>query len=124
MNQAHLDMDDSADFAVGPMQEMLRAEAIKREEAERMEAERLAFLSADYTKRERQYVEMQGRPAWPARRCSPEVQPVPAEAATEIGAEDQSESADAEVMVWLLKGLCVVVTALLCAWVIAWAAYV
>lgn len=88
------------------------------------ERDRLAFLSADYTKRERQYVEMQGRPAWPARRCSPEVQPVPAEAATEIGAEDQSESADAEVMVWLLKGLCVVVAALLCVWLIAGAAHV
>ena len=45
----------------------------------------------------------------------------PAEACTEIGADtdDQSESADAEVLLWLLKGLCVVLLAMFSAWCIA-----
>lgn len=42
-----------------------------------------------------------------------------ASACTEIGADDQSVSADGEVMAWLLKGLCVVLLAMFSAWCIA-----
>jgi len=44
---------------------------------------------------------------------------MPAEAATEIGSEDQSESADGEVGRWLVKGSVVVGLVLFCAWVMA-----
>lgn len=68
---------------------------------------------------------------WPTRRafipqgCEQQgryeatIQPQPAEACTEVGAEDQSVSADAEVAIWLLKGIGVVALALLSAWFIA-----
>lgn len=45
-----------------------------------------------------------------------------AEACTEVGAEEY-ESADAEVALFLLKGLCVVGGMLLCAWVMAGGLY-
>jgi hypothetical protein len=64
---------------------------------------------------ERQWVAPQGRPAqgWPARRCSPEM------ACWDSTQDDQTDSADGEVLTWLLKGAFVVGAALLCAWFIA-----
>lgn len=57
-------------------------------------------------------VQMQGRDAWPARRCSPEM-------ACWAPNDDQSDSADMEVVTWLFKGFVVVLLALFCAWCIA-----
>ncbi|MGQ3051060.1 MAG: hypothetical protein ACT6S0_04685 [Roseateles sp.] len=53
--------------------------------ARRMTAHRALPLPPD-----RPWIAPQGRPeqGWPARRCSPEVQPAPAEACTELGADD------------------------------------
>ena len=66
---------------------------------------------------ERQWVAPQGRPAWLARRCSPEPEIMVIDRLPEDF--DQSDSADAEVLVWLLKGLAVVLMAMLSAWCIA-----
>lgn len=61
------------------------------------------------------YTAPQGRPeqGWPVRRCSPEM------ACWDATQDDQSESADGDVLLWLLKGACVVSFVLFCAWVIA-----
>lgn len=60
------------------------------------------------------YTAPQGRPeqGWPVRRCSPEM-------ACWAPDDDQSESADGDVLRWLLKGLAVVLLAMLSAWCIA-----
>jgi hypothetical protein len=86
---------------------------------------------------ERQWVAPQGRieQGWPARRCSPEMArelvqaqfhnddcgfPFGIDRLPEAyDPEDQSDSADADVVLWLLKGLVVVLGVLFCAWVIA-----
>ena len=51
--------------------------------------------NADELKAHRPMVQMQGRDAWPARRCSPEMQTVIVDRLREdYDAEDQSKSAD------------------------------
>lgn len=50
------------------------------------------------------------------RDCScPTGRPMPAEACTEVGTEDQFESADREVLLWLGKGFLVLSFAIGCA---------
>lgn len=66
---------------------------------------------------ESQWVAPQGDPAWPRRRCSPEPETHIVDRLPED--YDQTESADGQVLFWLLKGLIVVSTVLLCVWVIA-----
>lgn len=80
----------------------------------------------------RKMVQLGGRDAWPARRHSPEmaaewevldarrsVPPRFIDRLPEDYDEDQSESADADVLLWLLKGLCIVLLAMFSAWCIA-----
>lgn len=59
------------------------------------------------------YTAPQGRPeqGWPVRRCTAEM--------ACWAPDDQSQSADAEVLARLLKGVAVVLLACLCAWAIA-----
>lgn len=61
------------------------------------------------------YTAPQGRveQGWPVRRSSPEM------ACWDSTKDDQTDSADAEVFAWLLKGLAVVLLAMLSAWCIA-----
>lgn len=68
---------------------------------------------ADELKAHQPMVTMQGRDAWPARRCSPEM------AVYDPTEDDQSNSADADVIAWLLKTFVVVLLALFSAWCIA-----
>lgn len=71
---------------------------------------------------DRPMVTMQGRASqgWPARRCTVEpIEHVCDRTREEFDEDDQSISADADVALWLLKGLCVVLTACFCAWLIA-----
>ncbi len=76
---------------------------------EHLDRERKADLASDWGIADRNegaelgWVQMQGRNAWPARRCSPElvhfIDRMPEEY------DDQTESADREVMAWLGKGV-------------------
>jgi len=64
--------------------------------------------------KERQWVAPQGRPAWPARRCSSE--PIVIDRLPEAyDSDDQSESAD-HVLLWFFGAIFL---ALLCAWCLA-----
>lgn len=69
-----------------------------------MSAHRARPLPSDWMHRH-QWVSPQGRPAWPARRCSPEVadaRPAPAEACTEVGQDDgQPLTAREALIFWL-----------------------
>ncbi len=107
MNQAHADMDDMGEWA----------------ESHPMTQRAHRALPLD--------------PAWPTRRAfipqgcdqqgrlTPTIKPaepfpvVVDRVREEFDAEDQSDSADGEVMAWLLKGLAVVLLACFCAWCIA-----
>ena len=101
MNQAHADMDDMGEWAE----------------------------SHPITQRAHRALPLD--PAWPTRRAyipqgcdqqgrlEPTIPPKPAEACTEVGFEDQSESADRDVVLWMLKGFAVVLASLFCAWVVA-----
>lgn len=109
MNTAHEGMDEMIDH-------LESHPCIKRRGVHRAEP-----LSADWPT-QRQWVAPQGRveQGWPARRCSSEPSTlVPDRMREEYDPEDQCESADRDVVLWLLKGLVVVLGAMFCAWVIA-----
>lgn len=108
MNHAHADMDDMGEWA--------ESHPITRR------AHRALPLAANWPTRHEceTYGECND---WPARRAampSPEPFPVVVDRAREeFDADDQSESADMEVAVLLIKWLCILFAALLAAWVIA-----
>ena len=70
---------------------------------------------AEELKAHRPMVTMQGRSeqGWTARRCSPEM------AVYDPTEDDQSNSADADVIAWLFKTFVIVLLALFSAWCIA-----
>lgn len=81
-------------------------------------AHRALPLASDWPTN-RKWVAPQGRieQGWPARRCSSEPETLIVDRLPEDF--DQGDSADAEVVAWLLKAFGVVVLALFSAWCIA-----
>ena len=75
-------------------------------------------LSSDWPT-QRKWVAPQGRieQGWPARRCSSEPETLIVDRMPED--YDQTDSADMDVVLWLLKGLVVVLGSCFAAWVVA-----
>lgn len=111
MNTAHEGMDEMIDHLDANPHLMRRSSAHRA----------LPLASYWPTRHEREtYGECND---WPARRVALKAAdpfPVVVDRVREdFDADDQSESADSEVMAWLLKGLAVVLLACFCAWCIA-----
>jgi hypothetical protein len=113
MNTSHL--NHFADSMFGIEKTPAEADA----EVARYTAHRALPLRADNYDYARAWVAPQGRieQGWPARRCSPEPEIMVIDRLPED--YDQTDSADGEVLAWLLKGLAVVMLACFSAWCIA-----